>query len=172
MNIFYLDKYPYKAAQYHCDKHVVKMCLEYAQLLCTAHYVLDGTDRPYKPTHKNHPCAVWVRESNGNYIWLWALLQATYSEYTRRYGKLHKGYSDDMLDKLHNYPRNIPKYSAMESQFQTEPPLCMPDEFKSDSVVDSYRKYYYYGKRDIATWKLGAPDWWLEYEQKEAAQKA
>jgi len=35
MNIFYLDKDPVKAAQYSCDKHVVKMILESAQMLCT-----------------------------------------------------------------------------------------------------------------------------------------
>jgi hypothetical protein len=42
MNIFYLDKDPIKAAEYSCDKHVVKMILESAQMLCTAHRVLDG----------------------------------------------------------------------------------------------------------------------------------
>ena len=41
MNIFYLDKDPVKAAQYSCDKHVVKMILESAQMLCTAHKVQD-----------------------------------------------------------------------------------------------------------------------------------
>jgi len=43
MNVFYLDRNPITAAQMHCDKHVVKMILEYAQLLSTAHRLLDGT---------------------------------------------------------------------------------------------------------------------------------
>ena len=44
MNIFYLDRDPKIAAQLACDKHVVKMILESAQMLCTAHRVLDGDD--------------------------------------------------------------------------------------------------------------------------------
>lgn len=43
MNIFVLDRDPYIAAQMHCDKHVIKMICEYAQLLSTAHRQLDGT---------------------------------------------------------------------------------------------------------------------------------
>ena len=45
MNIFYLHKKPEISAQLHCDKHVVKMIIEYAQMLSTAHRMLDG--RPY-----------------------------------------------------------------------------------------------------------------------------
>ena len=44
MNIFYLDRDPKIAAQMMCDKHVVKMILESAQILSTAHRVLDGDD--------------------------------------------------------------------------------------------------------------------------------
>ena len=42
MNIFYLDKDPKVCAKMHVDKHCVKMIVEYAQLLSTAHRVLDG----------------------------------------------------------------------------------------------------------------------------------
>ena len=42
MNIFALHTDPYKSAEMHCDKHVVKMILETCQLLSTAHRVLDG----------------------------------------------------------------------------------------------------------------------------------
>ena len=42
MNIFYLHKDPQQCARLHCDKHVVKMIIEYAQLLSTTHRVLDG----------------------------------------------------------------------------------------------------------------------------------
>ena len=58
MNIFYLDKLPDDCAEMHCDRHTVKMVLEYAQMLSTAHRILDGDDvHPdlYKITHKNHP---------------------------------------------------------------------------------------------------------------------
>lgn len=69
MNIFALDQCPVKSAQLLNDKHVVKMCLESAQILCTVHRGF-GLDAPYRPTHKRHPCMLWVAESHGNYIWL------------------------------------------------------------------------------------------------------
>ena len=69
MNIFYLDRNPILAADKQCDRHVVKMILETAQLLSTAHYELDGESPAYKPTHKNHPSAVWVRKSLDHYLW-------------------------------------------------------------------------------------------------------
>ena len=59
MNIFYLDKDPQQAAKYHCDKHVVKMILESAQMLCTVvNEISGGQVTPYKSTHKNHPCKI------------------------------------------------------------------------------------------------------------------
>ena len=42
MNIFVLDEDPTIAAQMQCDKHVVKMIVESAQMLSTAHRMLDG----------------------------------------------------------------------------------------------------------------------------------
>ena len=73
MNIFYLDSDPYVAAKMHCDKHVVKMILESAQMLSTAHRVLDGDEYAderglYKMAHKNHPSTIWVRTSTDNYM--------------------------------------------------------------------------------------------------------
>ena len=74
MNIFCLDEDPIKAVQMMCDKHIVKMILESAQLMSTAHRELDGdnaNENLYKSTHKNHPSAKWVRESLWNYVWLY-----------------------------------------------------------------------------------------------------
>ena len=74
MNIFYLSRCPQKSAELMCDKHIVKMILESAQMLCTAHHI-NGTDLKlntiYKPAYKNHPSCVWVRESPKNYDWLY-----------------------------------------------------------------------------------------------------
>ena len=81
MNIFYLSRSPVEAAKMQCDKHVVKMILETAQLLSTAHHELDGASVAYKPTHKNHPSAVWVRSSSDHYRWTVAHLEALGSEY-------------------------------------------------------------------------------------------
>ena len=72
MNIFYLHDDPVTCAKMHCDKHVVKMIVEYAQLLSTAHHVCDGEPKIhcYKATHKNHPSAVWARANKHNYNYL------------------------------------------------------------------------------------------------------
>ena len=89
MNIFYLDKDPVVAAQMMCDKHVVKMILESAQMLSTAHRVLDGDTYAnkvglYKMAHKNHPSTIWARSSIENYDWLSGHMQALMKEYTYR----------------------------------------------------------------------------------------
>ena len=93
MNIFYLHPDPYEAAAYHYDKHKVKMILEAAQMLCTAHrmYNLDYEceDIPYKKAHVNHPSTVWARQSGQNYYWLYHYMIALGDEYTKRYGKTH-----------------------------------------------------------------------------------
>jgi hypothetical protein len=155
MNIFYLHENPVTAARYHCDKHVVKMILEYAQLLSTAHHVLDGDDAPegiYKVTHKNHPSAVWVRQSKDNYLWTFDLFVWLLKEYTARYNKDHK--TSRLVSKLVQWPMNIP-----DTGF-TQPPQCMPDEYKCDDPVTAYRNYYIGDKASFAVWKYSAPPMW------------
>lgn len=152
MNIFYLDTNIVRCAEYHADKHVCKMIVEYAQLLSTAHYVLDGIQVGYKPTHKNHPCAVWARQSNNNYTWLVALLGALLLEYAERYGKVHK--TNELVLVLDQPPRNIPTGPL------TPPPQCVPDDCKGPDTVLAYRKYYNTHKASMAKWKLGnVPHW-------------
>lgn len=156
MNIFYLSACPVTAAQYHCDKHVVKMILEYAQLLSTAHHVLDEDEAPegiYKKTHVNHPSAVWVRQSKANYLWTLDLLLHLLEEYQERYKKVHKTFR--LLPKLVQHPMNIP-----DAEF-TDPPQCMPDEYKCDDAVEAYRNYYRGAKAYFAAWtNTKTPEWW------------
>ena len=166
MNIFYLSPHPQTAAQWHCDKHVVKMILEYAQLLSTAHHELDGVPsiECYKSTHKNHPSAVWARENVKHYRWLWALLYETCAEYTRRYGKVHATERKGIVQNLFNVPHEIPKGKWRE------PPQCMPDEYKHKSTVKAYQNYYVGGKREIAKWNYSVTPCW--YEQQLAKEKS
>ena len=180
MNIFYLHTDPEWAASMHCDKHVVKMILESAQLLSTAHRLLDGvmsvelsekgrkrkvwtlSDRRepilYKASHINHPSAKWVRESNFNYVWLYRLLDNLCTQYTSRYYKLHKVERDGLLLHLYRLPRNIPITHA------TPIPQCMPDEFKVDGdPVKAYRNYYMGHKVEMKKWNHSlTPEWWQE----------
>ena len=190
MNIFYLDHDVIKCAEMHNDKHVVKMILEYAQLLSTAHRILDGIVEPglsktgrkktvyrlpdsrdsilYGATHVHHPSAVWVRQSQQNYIWLANLLVALCEEYTYRYGKTHKVVRDGLCYALLNViPTNIQDKSF------TEPTPAMPDDVKIlkeihtdrytlDSLA-SYRNYYIKNKTHLANWKnRPVPSWYLE----------
>ena len=157
MNIFYLDRDPVIAAQMMCDKHVVKMILESAQMLSTAHRVIDGDDYAnerglYKMAHKNHPSTIWVRSSDEHYKWLYKLMLSLMEEYTYRYGKHHA--TERLIEPLRLLPTSI------ENNGFTDPPQCMPDYCKKDDVVSSYQNYYIEEKSGFATWKSRAvPEW-------------
>jgi hypothetical protein len=154
MNIFVLDMNVKKCAEYHNDKHVVKMILETAQLLCGVHHMTDSVNEqiPYKLSHKNHPCAIWARESLTNYLWLCELGLELCKEYTYRYGKKHKSL-DVITWCIINKP-NIPDIGF------TEPAKAMPDEYKDEDVVKSYRNYYRGAKKSFSNWKKReTPDW-------------
>jgi hypothetical protein len=157
MNIFVLDENPQIAAQMHNDKHVVKMILETAQLLCGVHHTTDSqyTDIPYKLSHKNHPCSIWARECIENYTWLCDLGIALCDEYRYRYGKRHK--SLDVIEWALFHRPNLPTNGDI-----TPFALAMPDECKVDSVVESYRLYYITHKQGFSKWKKrDTPDWFV-----------
>ena len=155
MNIFILDLDVKKCAQYHVDKHVVKMILETAQLLCGVHHVSESSYIiPYKLSHKNHPCSIWARKSLPNYLYLCELGLALCEEYTYRYGKRHK--SQDVIEWCLIHRPNIPDIGF------TEPAKAMPDEFKVKSIVQSYRNYYMGAKSGSAVWKGREKPLWFE----------
>ena len=155
MNIFYLDRDPREDARLQCDRHVVKMILETAQLLSTAHNELDGGQIAYKSTHKNHPSAVWARESVENYQWLYRHLEALGSEYNQRYGRVHNTIQTHS-QTLTEPPRGISRVGF------TDPPQCMPDECKNSDTVVAYQTYYNHKADD---WdKRGIPMKWYGQE--------
>lgn len=154
MNIFFLDFDTKKCAQYHCDKHVIKMILETAQLLCGVHWSTNGS-APYKLSHKNHPSSIWVRSSLSNYLYLCDLGLELCYEYTHRYSKRHK--SQDIIEWcLQNKP------NIHDVDFTT-PPIVMDDEYKiGNDVIASYHNYYIKTKKDFVTWKnREIPDWFI-----------
>lgn len=156
MNIFYLSNDTATCALYHCDKHVVKMIVEYCQLLSTAHRVLDGNVLPrqelesilYKKTHRNHPSAIWARACRANYLWLHELTVQLNKEYTRRYGRVHKSVRTGLMDALLTTPENI-----VDGEF-SEPTQAMPDQYKvpGDSIK-AYKAFYIAEKSGFAKWK-------------------
>ena len=160
MNIFYLHTDPVEAARTQFDRHVVKMIVETAQLLSTAHHELDGgrglSQNLYKPAYVKHPSAVWVRQSLEHYMWLYDHFTALCDEYTRRYGKVHKT-AERLCVPLRTPPVGIPDAKWVD------PPQCMPDRFKDpNDTVQAYRNYYQHGKEEwLHVWKYPAtrPDW-------------
>lgn len=141
MNIFYLHESPKVSAQAMTDKHVVKMILESAQLLSTAHHVLDGDDAVnkhllYKPTHRNHPSAIWARESSANYEWLYEHFLALCEEYTNRYHKVHMTQTK-LQNILSHLPIHIPHNDLTPIRVAISNPI-----WHSKKPIDSYRNYY------------------------------
>ena len=170
MNIFHLSIDTKDAARMHLDKHVVKMIIEYAQLMSTAHRVLDGDTYAdlvgmYKMAHKNHPSSIWVRSSDKNYRWLYAHMIALMSEYTYRYGKHHA--TERLKVPLSEYPKAIPVSGLVLGAFQcdaafTDPPQCMPEVCKGEDTVLAYQNYYIIEKSGFARWtKREIPAWFL-----------
>tara|TARA_R100000654_G_scaffold22223_3_gene44504 strand:+ start:160 stop:633 length:474 start_codon:yes stop_codon:yes gene_type:complete len=145
MNIFYLDKDPLKCATLHCDKHCVKMIIEYAQLLSTAHRVLDNNTDVYKVAHLNHPSTIWTRKNKSNYKWLAMLWTYLCCEYTHRYEKTHMT-EKKLRSILVHAPKNIP------DGYFIEPPQCMPEDVKRNSSITAYQEYYKKYKRYFARW--------------------
>ena len=177
MNIFRLDDDPQICAQYHCDKHVLKMIIEYGQLLSTAHRLCDGIesrgssksgksevrvwklsngleDTLYKASHVNHPSNVWVRSHKENYVWLCKLWIYLCEQYGLRYKKTHMTYIKLGDALCGNIPKNIDKGINL-SKF----PQCMPEECKREDAITAYRSFYRAHKREFATWKNGIPEW-------------
>ena len=183
MNIFYLHHDPEICAQMHNDKHVVKMILEYAQLLSTAHRVIDGTEEQalsksgrkqkvwrldddrenviYKASHINHPSAKWARHGEQNYRWLFTMWTHLLNEYTHRYGKHHT--AERLLTYLARPPKNI----NMEERY-TSPWRAMPEQYKAarskpNYTIESYRAYYLGEKVKMSRWTNRAmPEWFAD----------
>ena len=177
MNIFYVDEDPMDAAQSLVDKHVVKMILESAQLLSTAHRVLDGVETEgqsktgrkarrwklfdaredviYQATHINHPSAVWCRHSVKNYDWLVDHFYSLMREYTHRYGKTHKCYGEI------SYMLQSPPHKLKDWDW-TPMPSCMAEEYIiSEDPIINYRNYYREGKKNLHKWTNRIQPEWL-----------
>ena len=199
MNIFVLHRDPQEAARLHCDKHVVKMIVETAQLLSSAvhafgeahadrsapqgwsrilphpqEHLLPDQRGPlpiYSATHSNHPCAVWVREASGNYVWTVRLLVGLLEEYQRRYGdesgKRHAVWA--LLPSLEVVPMALmqatpPELAADGTTLLPRTPFktVVPDDILEEHTdpVKAYRAYYRKHKVGMARWKIdNQPEW-------------
>ena len=183
MNLFILSRNANEAAQFHLDKHVIKMLLEACQLLYTAHWAFahpellqersavglsraqkklsippslqsapSSKNRPtepgFRPCHIHHPCAKWVRESLGNYLWAAELANALAQEYEYRWSKKIPHECAKHAKWLAEHPP-----SALKGP-QTEFIQAMEDRFKDTDPVVGYRRYYVISKgQERNMWK-------------------
>lgn len=184
MNIFFIDWDPVKAAQMQCDKHVVKLVIEAAQMLSTAHRLLDGhqyfetnsggrrirrwrleDEREwilYKAVHMNHPCTVWTRENSANYLWHYEHFVALCDEYTYRYNKVHA------TDRLLRGPLSHLPYNIVMRDTITQPALAIEESCKTESnPVDCYRRFYETKQTrfDMHWTNRRIPEWFHFYDE-------
>jgi len=155
MNIFVLDLNPEKAAQYHCDKHVVKMILETAQIMSTViQKQFDTEDFLYKSTHQSHPCVLWAEKSYENLMWLYNLGISLCNEYTYRYDKVHK--TRIIIERCYDYIQDIFYNEIGLTEFYQ----AMPDEYKNSDVTIAYQNYYLGEKNSFLNYtKREKPNW-------------
>jgi hypothetical protein len=140
------------------DKHVHKILLEAVQMLCTAVRVLSpdsDLSGLYKMAHKNHPVSIWCRTSRENFQWTLDLIEALHKEWRFRHNheKIHKSY---VIAKQLKIPDEFPEEGL------TPFAICMPDEYKTDDPVESYRNYYRGDKAKMASWKRRNIPYWYE----------
>jgi len=167
MNLFILSLIQREIAQYMMDKHVSKILLEAVQMLCSAKRLIDPDDidvnnQIYKMAHKNHPVTIWCRKSKANFIWTLDLIEELHNEWRFRYNhdetKFHKSYLMALILR-----ENIPSDDKFEEVGLTPFALAMPEQYKSNDPVKSYRNYYMSNeKQKIASWKKGRtkPEWY------------
>lgn len=181
MNLFYLDTNIDRCAEYHIDKHVGKMQLEAAQLMTATIWVDkhlgfvprkltseelgiindakhlepsidDRVFTRYLPTHINHPCAIWARSSLDHHYWIICYIEALNQESQWRGNKSHASCKEAL---------RMPEPLQLPNKGWSTPALAMPEQYKCNDPVKSYRSYYRNEKSSIATWKKrGNPDWW------------
>ena len=151
---------------YHADKHCVKMILEHCQMLCTALIInpnlrdmLDVVDIPYKKSHISHPCTIWVSKNIDNFAWLVAYTHELHEEYKHRYNREHLSYKT--LKASNIITDNIIKHGNNLSIIDLAPACVMPDECKTDSVVESYRNYYRQYKSQLFHWTKRDTPYWI-----------
>ena len=181
MNIFVLDQNPIAAARMHCDAHVCKMVVESAQMLSTAHRILDGKEGfsksksgkrmikdyilpdvesvLYKAVHINHPCTKWSYQSASNYVWHYGLFRELAKEFEFRFQKVHQSWNL-LGDLLLTLPKNIPNVGPTPFAKAMK---AYPEIYSIQDTVDAYRKFYLTDKISFAKWNKGrsAPDWWI-----------
>lgn len=160
MNRFLIEIHPGRIAKSLCDKHIVKMPLEEAQMLSHAlHRYLAKGDEDFATfnkreglqngpkNHGKHPCTIWAGDTRANYTYSLAMLEEMCAEYTKRYHRDHK--CSLLIPRFKFMAKYIPDGNI------TPHPQAFKDhpEFMTDErwPITAYRRYY--------KWKYDTTDW-------------
>lgn len=159
MNIFLLDTDIKLSAQQHANKHVVKMRIEYAQILCTVHHLIGSNEVPYKPTHTGHPCVKWVLESISNYDLVLEMANELCKEMVYRFSTPEQKIIPVLRWLTGNKP-DIPNKGLTKLKLAM-PENCIINENRNlEESVLNYRNYYLKDKTHLFDWgKRGTPHW-------------
>ena len=153
---------------------------------------LNKEGAPMRPTHRNHPCAIWTRFCRGNFMWTINYGLSLCIEYQHRYDKQHAAFSP--LVQLMAYADLFEPFTydsrikEDEDTYHTAHALAMPDEFKPPSNLRrnkasaraAYRRFYRHkvktqlsakGKPTLY-WKRAAEPLWLLAESHGARANA
>lgn len=89
----------------------------------------------YRPCHVLHPCAVWTRQTAGNYHWLSRLGLHLAEEYLYRFGKHHA--CEEHIRWLHEHRPALRPYPRRPFA------IAMAEEYRiSKNPIICYRHYY------------------------------
>jgi len=169
MNVFILDKDPIKAADMLCDKHVVKMCTESAQILSSAQRILGNTSEFLYKIYRGNPYPLkWVLLSSENYKWVLENYKEILKEYTRRYGKEHGAGNKNRVCELSKIP-NLPSLGLTLPPCGTKGIYKIPNPSSWEDIIINYKYFYYVDKKKFAKWahNTSIPSWYLEEELNE-----
>ena len=170
MNLFVLDESPTVSAHHHCNKHIVKMTIEVAQMICAAMQFRGLTYKKYpteqiewdigtvgyRKTHVNHPATIWVRQTDENLLWTWTHFEALCDEFQKRYNKVHM-----TARKLRHMATYAPIPFTADFTKHTPFAQCMPEKYKlSNDAVAAYRNYYIHEKKFVVWSQTAQPEWY------------
>lgn len=170
MNIFAIEKDSegsidwQQSARSHDNFRVNKMIIESCQMLSTNAQLL-GEQTRYRSAFQNHPSTIWARESSANFANLCALAQELRDEFCRRYDRNAHG-SDDVIKHMTDLIHTDKFLSKFDCDKTTPLPLCMPDEYKQEDVVNSYRNFFS-NKPNLRYFTGQAPTWISQYRTHE-----
>ena len=198
MNLFYLDDDLDKCAEAHVDKHIVKMPLEVAQILCTTIWIdrhlgfvpreLNKEERDHLNQLKNEikhlpseerPLTPYLPMMYNHPCTIWARSSLDNHEWTHCYGNAlgeEYRYRYGKQHKSVTVINNLPDPIDLERVGFTTFGLAMPDILKDyENPIQSYRDYYHLDKATFASWTgRPTPAWWDEsladYEQRITAK--